>query len=82
MFFVVILYAMKFRFIMIFLSLGMGMFSSCDRYEFAYLYENLGFEMGRVYRPHSDSKIDARVRENWLGMIDRPRSNEVMEWLK
>ena len=34
------------------------------------------------YRPHSDSKIDARVRENWLGMIDRPRSNEVMEWLK
>ena len=34
------------------------------------------------YRPHSDSKIDARVRGNWLEMIDKPRSNEVMEWLK
>ena len=32
------------------------MFSSCDRYEFAYLYENLGFEMGRVYRPDIPSR--------------------------
>ena len=34
------------------------------------------------YRPHSDSMIDGRMRGDWLKMIDKPRSGEVIEWLK
>ena len=34
------------------------------------------------YRPHSDSKIDKRVRDQWLEAIDDPRSKEIRAWLK
>lgn len=34
------------------------------------------------YRPHSDSKIDERMRGKWLEMIENPREKEVMDWLK
>ena len=34
------------------------------------------------YRPHSDSRIDKRVRAGWKETIDEPRMKEVMDWLK
>ena len=34
------------------------------------------------YRPHSDSKIDGRFRDEWLEIIDNPRMKEVRDWLK
>ena len=34
------------------------------------------------YRPHSDSKIDKRMRDQWRELIDRPRDKEIREWLK
>ena len=34
------------------------------------------------YRPHSPYKIDKRVKASWVKMIDRPRTEEMKEWLK
>ena len=34
------------------------------------------------YRPHSDSRIDKRVRDGWKETIDEPRMKEVMDWLR
>lgn len=34
------------------------------------------------YRPHSDSKIDLRFRDDWKAMIDDRRMEEILEWLK
>lgn len=34
------------------------------------------------YRPHSSSKIDSRFEDGWDDMIDDPRDEEIMQWLK
>ena len=34
------------------------------------------------YRPHSPYKIDSRVKASWVKMIDKPRTEEMKDWLK
>ena len=34
------------------------------------------------YRPHSPYKIDNRIRPSWVKMVDDPRTDGILEWLK